>query len=131
MTPTRGSSDRRRSAGSLEHAVLSVLRASDSSLTPGEVQQALNADLAYTTVMTMMKILEQKGHLKKTAEDKAHLYKPTRPKKQVVHTMVRDFIERVFNGSAEPLVMHLLEEKHLSEDEIREIERMLKQRRQP
>lgn len=87
--------------------------------------------VAYTTVMTMMKILEQKGHLKKSAADRAHLYTPTRPKKQVVRTMVLDFIERVFNGSAEPLVMHLLEEKHLSEDEIRDIERLLQRRRKP
>lgn len=86
--------------------------------------------VAYTTVMTMMKILEQKGHLKKSAEDKAHVYAPTRPKRQVVRGMVRDFIERVFNGSAEPLVVHLLEEKHLSDEEIREIERLLKERRQ-
>lgn len=85
--------------------------------------------IAYTTVMTMMKILEQKGHLKKTAAEKAYLYTPTRPKNQVVKSMVRDFVERVFNGSAEPLVVHLVEEKHLSEAEISEIEKLLRQRR--
>src|SRR5215475_3249282 len=78
--------------------------------------------VAYTTVMTMMKILEQKGHLKKTASEKAHVYSPTRPKNQVIKSMVRDFVTRVFNGSAEPLVVHLVEEKHLSEEEIEEIE---------
>ena len=85
--------------------------------------------VAYTTVMTMMKILEQKGHLKKCADDKAHVYTPTKPKTAVIRNMVRDFVERVFNGSAEPLVMHLVEESHLSDKEIAEIERMLKQRR--
>jgi predicted transcriptional regulator len=85
--------------------------------------------LAYTTVMTMMKILEQKGHLKKTMVDKAHLYSPTRPKNQVIKSMVLDFVDRVFNGSAEPLVVHLVEERHLKEDEIEEIERMLRDRR--
>ena len=87
--------------------------------------------VAYTTVMTMMKILEQKGHLKKRADDKAHVYKPTKPKSAVIRNMVRDFVERVFNGSAEPLVMHLVEERHLSDAEISEIERMLKERRRP
>ena len=86
--------------------------------------------IAYTTVLTMMKILEQKGHLKKTAEDKAHLYTPARPKNQVIKSMVRDFVRRVFNGSAEPLVVHLLEERHLKDDEIVEIERLLRERRQ-
>ena len=84
--------------------------------------------VAYTTVMTMMKILEQKGHLKKTASEKAHVYSPTRPKNQVIKSMVRDFVTRVFNGSAEPLVVHLVEEKHLSEEEIEEIERLLRKR---
>src|ERR1051325_5797240 len=74
--------------------------------------------VAYTTVMTMMKILEQKGHLKKTSEEKAHLYTPARPKNQVIKGMVRDFVRRVFNGSAEPLVVHLLEGRHLTEDEL-------------
>lgn len=87
--------------------------------------------VAYTTVMTMMKILEQKGHLKKRSDDKAHVYKPTKPKAAVIRNMVRDFVERVFNGSAEPLVMHLVEERHLSDVEITEIERMLKERRRP
>src|SRR5262245_46258529 len=61
--------------------------------------------VAYTTVMTMMKILEQKGHLTKTAEEKAYLYQPARPKAQVIGSMVREFVQRVFNGSAEPLMM--------------------------
>jgi BlaI family transcriptional regulator, penicillinase repressor len=85
--------------------------------------------VAYTTVMTMMKILEQKGHLKKNIADKAHIYTPTRPKNQVIKGMVLDFVDRVFNGSAEPLVVHLVEERHLKEDEIAEIERMLRDRR--
>lgn len=85
--------------------------------------------VAYTTVMTMMKILEQKGHLKRDAEDKAHVYTPARPKKQVISTMVRDFVDRVFNGSAEPLVMHLLEEQKLSSEEIAEVEALLKRRK--
>lgn len=85
--------------------------------------------VAYTTVMTMMKILEQKGHLKKSSVEKAYVYAPTRPKQQVIGGMVRDFIDRVFNGSAEPLLMHLVEERTLSEREIGEIERMLRERR--
>lgn len=85
--------------------------------------------VAYTTVMTVMKIMEQKGHLTKTAEDKAHVYTPARPKGQVIGNMVREFVQRVFNGSAEPLVMHLLDDQHLSADELREIESMLRKRR--
>src|ERR1035437_4219001 len=56
--------------------------------------------IAYTTVMTMMKILEQKKYLKKTMTDRAHVYRPAQPKGQVIGDMVRGFINRVFNGSA-------------------------------
>jgi len=77
--------------------------------------------VAYTTVMTMMKILEQKKYLRKTQVDRAYVYRPTQPKKQVVGAMVRDFVNRVFNGSAEPLLVHLVEEHDLSSDDLEEI----------
>ena len=80
--------------------------------------------VAYTTVMTMMKILEQKKYLKKTMADRAHVYRPAQPKGQVIGDMVRDFINRVFNGSAEPLLVHLVREHDLSPEELEEIARL-------
>src|SRR5579864_4895762 len=71
--------------------------------------------IAYTTVMTMMKILEQKKYLRKSQEDRAYLYRPVKPKNQVIQGMVREFLDRVFNGSAEPLLLHLVEDRKLSE----------------
>jgi len=70
--------------------------------------------VAYTTVMTMMKILEQKKYLKRTQLDRAYVYRPAQPKRLVVGAMVRDFINRVFNGATEPLLVHLVEEHDLS-----------------
>ena len=80
--------------------------------------------VAYTTVMTMMKILEQKKYLKKTQVDRAYLYRPTQPKRQVIGAMVSDFVNRVFNGSAEPLLVHLVEEHNLSREDLDEIARL-------
>lgn len=80
--------------------------------------------VAYTTVMTMMKILEQKGFLKKSQEERAYVYRPAQAKRQVIGAMVRDFINRVFNGSAEPLLVHLVEEHHLSQKDLEEIARL-------
>jgi predicted transcriptional regulator len=74
--------------------------------------------------MTMMKILEQKKYLKKTLADRAYVYRPTQPKRQVIGDMVRDFVDRVFNGSAEPLLLHLVEEHDLSPEELEEIARL-------
>jgi predicted transcriptional regulator len=96
------------------------------SATVRDVYEALleRRKVAYTTVMTMMKILEQKRYLKKTLVDRAYVYRPTQPKRQVVGAMVRDFVNRVFNGSAEPLLVHLVEEHNLSREDLEEIARL-------
>src|SRR5215471_1988087 len=62
--------------------------------------------IAYTTVMTALKTLEQKGYLRVTRQDRAYVYQPTKPMSQVIKGMVREFVDRVFNGSAEPLMVH-------------------------
>ena len=81
--------------------------------------------VAYTTVLTNMKTLEEKGYLRATQQDRAHVYRSTRPKHEVIRQMVRDFVTRVFNGSGQPLVVHLLEDDHLTEDDLRDITRMM------
>jgi BlaI family transcriptional regulator, penicillinase repressor len=85
--------------------------------------------IAYTTVMTMMGILEQKGHLKKSADERAYVYRPAQPQREVVGNMVQDFVKRVFNGSAKPLLVHLIEEQKISPEELDEISRVLKDKR--
>jgi len=85
--------------------------------------------IAYTTVMTMMNILEQKGYLKKRQEDRAYVYLSARPQKQVIASMVREFIQRVFNGSAEPLLLHLVEDKQLTEQDLEEIRKTIRSSR--
>ena len=85
--------------------------------------------IAYTTVMTMMGILEQKGHLKKSADERAYVYRPAQPERQVLGNMVQDFVKRVFNGSAKPLLVHLVEDKKISPEELDEISRLLKDKR--
>ena len=96
------------------------------SATVRDVYEALlkRRKVAYTTVMTMMNILEEKGYLKKKQADRAYLYRPAQPKRQVIGAMVKDFVNRVFNGSAEPLLVHLVEEHGLSEKDLEEIARL-------
>lgn len=77
--------------------------------------------IAYTTVMTMMNILEQKGFLKKRAGDRAFVYWPAQPEQQVMRSMVREFVDRVFNGAAEPLLLHLVEDERLTAKDLEEI----------
>jgi predicted transcriptional regulator len=85
--------------------------------------------IAYTTVMTMMNILEQKKHLRKSSEDRAYVYRSAKPKKQVIQGMVREFVDRVFNGSAEPLLVHLIEDRRLTNKDLDELARMIRKDR--
>ena len=103
---------------------------SRESVTVRDVYEKLleRRKIAYTTVMTMMNILEQKGYLKKTQKDRAYVYQATRPQKQVIRGMVREFVDRVFNGSAEPLLLHLVEDRRLSENDLDEIRRLLREK---
>jgi predicted transcriptional regulator len=73
----------------------------------------------------MMNILEGKGHLKKEAGARALVYAPVRPQQAVVRSMVREFVDRVFDGSARPLLVHLLKEKGLTDRERRALQKLL------
>jgi BlaI family penicillinase repressor len=114
-----------------ELELMKIIWRHDEPVTVRDVYEELRTrrPVAYTTVLTSMKTLEQKGYLKATQQDRAYLYRPARPKQQVITAMVRDFVERVFNGSSRPLVLHLLEDNQISESELREITRMLGKKR--
>ena len=94
-----------------------------------DVYEALRErrQIAYTTVMTMMKILEEKGHLKKRQVERAYVYRPTQPEQRMKRSMVREFVDRVFDGSARPLLVQLVKDRRLTEKERREIARLLKE----
>ena len=99
------------------------------SATVRDVYEALlqRRKIAYTTVMTMMKILETKGYLKKRRYERAFVYRPAQPKSQIIGGMIREFIDRVFNGSAEPLLVHLVKSRHLREKDLQKIVRMIEE----
>ena len=83
--------------------------------------------IAYTTVMTMMNILESKHYLKKRSHERAYVYQATRPRSEVIKAMVREFVDRVFNGSAEPLLVHLIKDRQLSQKDLEKIARTIEE----
>jgi len=99
------------------------------SATVRDIYEALleHRKIAYTTVMTMMKILETKGYLKKRRQNRAFVYRPAHPKNQIIGGMLREFIDRVFNGSAEPLLVHLVKTRKIRQEELQKIRRMIEQ----
>ena len=120
---------RRPSSTLTEHEleIMKIVWQHDTS-TVRDVYEALleKRKVAYTTVMTMMKVLETKKYLKKSQAERAYVYRPAQPQRQVIGAMVRDFVNRVFNGSASPLLVHLVEEHDLSREDLEEIARLRK-----
>ena len=99
------------------------------SVTVRNVYEALRAErpIAYTTVMTMMRILEDKGYLKKTSDERAFVYSPAKPRQQVVGAMVRDFVDRVFDGASGSLLVHLAKDNRLTAKQRQAIEKLVKE----
>jgi BlaI family transcriptional regulator, penicillinase repressor len=83
--------------------------------------------LAYTTVMTLMQILERKGHLKKSAAARQHVYRAARTRRHTVSALLRDFVDRVFNGSTKPLLVQLAEDGRLSKEDVEELKALLEE----
>lgn len=94
-----------------------------------EVYEALleSRQIAYTTVMTMMGILEKKGYLKKSLVDRAHVFTPVRQRQQVVGAMVRDFVERVFDGASESLLLALAKDNKLTARQKRIVRQLIEE----
>jgi|SRR5215203_4029201 len=83
--------------------------------------------IAYTTVMTMMKILEDKGYLKKALVERAHVYQPVKPRQQVIGAMVRDFLDRVFDGVPDRLLIHLAKDGGLTDKQKRIVNQLIEE----
>ena len=87
----------------------------------------LRRRIAYTSVMGTMQSLDRKGFLRKWKEGRAHIYQPTRPRDEVIRDVVADLVERVFGGSSEALMLHLVERHDISRDRLRELEEMIEE----
>ena len=111
-----------------ELAIMKVVWSRDKA-TVRDVYEALREKrtIAYTTVMTMMRILEEKGYLKKTLVDRAHVYKPAQRRQQVIGAMVRDYLDRVFDGASESLLVHLAKDNKLTEKQRRIVKQLIEE----
>jgi BlaI family penicillinase repressor len=89
------------------------------------VQAHLERELAYTTVQTMLNILHRKGKVKRALKDRSYYYRPAISRTQVAKQTVSDLVERLFGGSAENLVMSLVETKQLTPEKLAELKKMV------
>ncbi len=112
---------------SRELDVMSVLWERGPS-TVAEVRSALSDALAYTTVLTVLRVLEDKGHATHTTEGRAHRYVPLVEREEAGESALRRVTERLFSGSAELLLTHLVEADEIPEDQLRRMQELLARR---
>ena len=96
--------------------------------TVAEVREALDDELAYTTVLTMLRVLEEKGHVGHTEEGRAHRYHPLVEREAAGESAVRRLTRKLFGGSPELLLTHLVSDRDLSEEELRRMRELLDDR---
>ena len=93
--------------------------------TVAEVRDRLPADLAYTTVLTILRNLEAKELVDHTAEGKAHRYRPKLARRAVRQSALSRIVDKLFHGSPEQLVAQLVEDEQLSSDDLRRLRALL------
>jgi len=98
------------------------------SATVADVQESMGAGLAYTTVLTVLRGLEGKGHVRHESEGKAFRYFPTVEPAAAGETALSRLLDKVYQGSRELLVARLLSDDSVSEAELLRIRRMLDER---
>ena len=104
----------------LELRIMQVLWA-DGPLPVQAVQQRLGDELAYTTVQTMLNVLQRKGHLARSLVGRAYEYRPLHSRDVALGSAVRDLLNRMFDGSVESLVMNMLRTKQINSAKLAEL----------
>ena len=108
----------------LELAIMNVLWDRGPS-TVAEVQPELAGDLAYTTVMTMLNVLLRKKKVKRVQDGRAFRYRPIVTRQRATGSAVEDLVQRMFGGSAEALLMTLVETKGLDSKDLERLSKIV------
>jgi len=83
--------------------------------------------LAYNTLLTFLRRLEQKGAVKVDKEREPYVYRPAQKEKSTLRDRVRRFVDTVFDGRADDLILHLIEDTSISDEDLLRIQKKLKQ----
>lgn len=111
----------------LELKIMQVIWRCGSS-TVGAVQEQMDPALAYTTVQTMLNILERKGKLKRELQGRAYVYSARVTEDKALGQGLRDLIDRMFGGSSEDLVMSLLKSGQIDAQKLADLTRRFNKR---
>ncbi|GAB5440008.1 MAG: hypothetical protein Fues2KO_03570 [Fuerstiella sp.] len=95
--------------------------------TVADVQERLEADLAYSTIATVMGRMEKRGLVTHRADGRVYYYRPTVSEDGAGSSMVGELVDRIFGGSPAQLVSHLLESQQVDATELEEIKKLVQQ----
>ena len=111
-----------------EHRLMKVLW-DKGAATVGEVTEALSAEteLAYSTVLTTMRIMEQKGYVRHTRRGRAFIYEPLIDRSTATRSALRHLMSRFFDDSPELLVLNVLKDEEIDESELRRLRQLINQ----
>lgn len=98
------------------------------SATVAEVLESLDEELAYTTVLTVLRTLEEKGYVDHDREGKAHRYHPLVGREAAGESALRRVMSSMFRGSPELLLTHLVSDRRLSTEELGRLKELLEER---
>jgi BlaI family transcriptional regulator, penicillinase repressor len=93
--------------------------------TVAEVQPKLKADLAYTTVQTMLNVLLRKNKVKRVQEGRAYRYRPAVSRERASGSALSDLVKRMFGGSSEALLMAMVDTRQISAEELARVAQKL------
>ena len=115
----------------LQLAIMQVLWDREEA-TVSDVQKHLTHErpLAYTTVGTMLYRMEQNGQVTHRVENRVNIYRAKLPREKVSRSMISDLAQRLCAGDVTQLVCHLLDECHVSREELTAIKKMIRQKEQ-
>lgn len=114
----------------LELAIMNVLWETGPATVQTVQSRLQGRGLAYTTVQTMLNVLHRKGRVKRQLKDRAYLYRPVLSRQKAVTQAVGDMLDRFFGGSADSLVLNLLETRHLTAEKLAQIQKLLQNRQE-
>jgi predicted transcriptional regulator len=117
----------RRPFTNRELDIMSVLWRTGSA-TVTEVREQLADDLAYTSVLSALQLLETKGYVAHEAEGRAYRYRPLVKPEEAGRSALSRILDKVFNGSAESLLAQLVEERNLTTEELESMRSLLESR---
>jgi BlaI family transcriptional regulator, penicillinase repressor len=108
----------------LELEIMQVLWQSGPS-TVAEVQPKLKAELAYTTVQTMLNVLLRKNKVKRVQEGRAYRYRPAVSRERATGSALSDMVKRMFGGSGEALLMAMVDTQQITAEELARVAKRL------